>query len=102
MSRIRYTKQSRADLIDIWLRLAVRDEATANRVLDAITGRCSQLADFPELGRTRSEISKDVRALVIERWLVLYRVEGSLVQVVRVVDAVRDLTALDLSPVAAR
>ena len=96
MSGVRYTQHARADLIDIWMRIAARDEKVANRVVDTITGRCNQLAGFPEMGQARPEIASDVRALVSERWLILYRILAPGVQVVRIVDGARDLAVLEI------
>ena len=96
MSRVRYTHLARADLTDIWVHIALHDQATANRVVDAITGRCNQLSDFPKLGPARPEIAPDVQVLVVERWLVLYRVIASGVQVVRIVDGSRELTFIEM------
>lgn len=93
--QIRQTAQARADLVDIWLRIAARDEATANRVLDDIALRVTQLAAYPELGKARPEIAHDARALVSERWLILYRITPGAVEVVRVVDGARDLLRLE-------
>lgn len=93
--QIRQTAQARTDLIDIWLRIAAHDETTANRVLDDIAQRISQLATYPELGKSRPEIASDARALVSERWLILYRITPDFVQIVRVLDGARDLSRLD-------
>lgn len=96
MSRVRYTHHARADLLDIWVRIAAHDEATANRIVDTITQRCEQLGDFPELGPARPEIAPGGRALVTGRWLVLYRILAASVQIVRVVDGASDLSLLAL------
>jgi toxin ParE1/3/4 len=96
VGRIRNTHQSRADLIDIWTWIAARDEAVAIRVVDTITERCEQLADFPEMGPPRTEIAPDVRAPVTECWLVLYRIVAAGVQIVRIVDGARDLSIIEL------
>jgi toxin ParE1/3/4 len=61
-----------------------------------ITERCEQLGDFPEMGLARPEIAPDVRALVTERWLVLYRILAAGVQIVRIVDGARDLSIIEL------
>jgi toxin ParE1/3/4 len=53
------------------------------------------LRDYQQLGPARPEIAEDARALVIERWLALYRVEDDGVQIVRIIDGVRDLTDLE-------
>lgn len=43
----------------------------------------------------RPEIGEGARSLVIERWLVLYRLVDGGVQIVRIVDGARDLDRLD-------
>jgi toxin ParE1/3/4 len=96
VTAVHYTRNARADLTDIWVHIALRDEATANRVIDTLVAACSQLGSFPELGRARPDIGPDVRSLVSERWLVLYRIEAAHVLVVRVVDGARDLSNVDL------
>lgn len=96
MSRVRYTNLARTDLTDIWVRIALHDQASANRVVDAITERCNQLSDFPKLGPARPEIAPNVRVLIVERWLVLYRMMAADVQIVRIVDGARDLAFIEL------
>jgi len=66
----------------------------ADRWLDRIEARCRQLETFPELGPVRADIAADARMLVIGRWLVLYRLIPDGVQVVRIVDAARDISQL--------
>lgn len=96
MARVRYTRQARADLIDIWIHVATSSEATADRCLERIESRCGELAAFPALGPARPDIAPDARMLVVERWLALYRIEGSDVQIVRVVDGARDLARISI------
>ena len=54
-----------------------------------------RLAEFPELGPSRPEIAEDARSLLVERWLVLYRLIGTNLQVVRIIDGARDLKRID-------
>jgi toxin ParE1/3/4 len=54
--------------------------------------------DHPLLGRARPEIQPEARSIVIERWLALYRVTQDGAQIVRVIDAARDLSAIEWSP----
>jgi toxin ParE1/3/4 len=70
----------------------------ADRVYDRIHDACRLLKENPHLGRTRPEINPETRSLVIERWLALYRVTNDGVQIVRVVDGARDLTAIEWVP----
>ena len=96
MARIHYTHQARADLIDIWIHIANDSQTTADRCIERIESRCRELAEFPELGPERPDIAPDARMLVIDRWLVLYRIEGDGVRIVRVVDGARDLTRISM------
>jgi toxin ParE1/3/4 len=96
VTRLRFTHQARADLIDIWIHIAADSQAAAERCLDRIEARCRDLMTFPELGPERPDIAPDARMLVIDRWLALYRIEGGDVQIVRVVDGTRDLTHISM------
>jgi len=99
VSRVRFTRRAREDLLDIWLYIAPRNsEAVAHRVYDQIEEACRRLKDYPQLGPARPDIAEGARALVIERWLALYRLVEDDVQVVRVVDGVRDLAKIEWTP----
>jgi toxin ParE1/3/4 len=88
---VRFSRQAKADLLDIWLWIAQDSVHTADRVIGELERRAAQLQDNPQLGPARPEIHPEARSLVVERWLVLYmQVDGG-VMVVRVVDGARDL-----------
>jgi len=82
--------------LDIWLYVAPRSsEAVADQIYDRLEERCQLLTEHPQLGPARPEIAEDARALVIERWLALYRLIDDGAQVVRIVDGSRDLTQIE-------
>lgn len=54
------------------------------------------LVAFPLSGPVRPRIASDARVLVIERWVVVYRLLEDGPQIVRIVDGARDLSDLDL------
>ncbi len=86
-------------MLDIWLHIAPRNsEAVADRVYDRIEEACQILRQHPRLGAVRPNIAEDARALVIDRWLALYRVVEDGAQVVRIVDGARDLTKIEWTP----
>lgn len=96
MTRVIFTHAARQDLLDIWLFIAENNsEAVADRIYDQIADSCKRLAEYPELGRSRPEIAEDARSLLVERWLVLYQIMGTNVQVVRIIDGARDLKRID-------
>ncbi len=99
MSRVRFTRQAREDLLDIWRYVAAHaSDGVADRVFDSIERTCALLKDHPRVGRARPEIHSDARSLVIERWLALYRVTEDGAQIVRVIDGARDLSAISWAP----
>lgn len=96
MKRVIFTHAARQDLLDIWLYIAANNsEAVGDRVYDHIADSCRRLAEYPELGRSRSEIADDARSLLVERWLVLYRLNRTNLQVVRIIDSAQDLKSID-------
>jgi toxin ParE1/3/4 len=95
VSQVRFTHRARQDLLDIWLYIAPQNPVAADRVFDRIEESCQLLKEHPELGRARPEIAGDARALVIDRWLALYRLIEHGVQVVRIIDGSRDLMKLE-------
>jgi toxin ParE1/3/4 len=95
LGRLRFSNRARQDLLDIWVYIAERNPRAADKVFDLIQRRCQDLREHVQLGPARPDIAVGARALVIERWLVLYRQVDDGVQVVRIVDGARDLTTLD-------
>jgi len=99
MSKVRYTRHARQDLLDIWLYIAPRNsEAVADSIYDRIEQACARLRDYPQRGAARPEIAEGARALVVDRWLALYRQTEDGAQVVRIVDGARDLTKIEWTP----
>ncbi|GLI95016.1 type II toxin-antitoxin system RelE/ParE family toxin [Methylocystis echinoides] len=99
MGKLHYSRQAREDLFDIWLYVALHhSDALADAIYDRIAERCARLAAHPKLGALRSDIGPEARALVVERWLVLYRVTDYGAQVVRVIDGARDISMIGWNP----
>lgn len=99
MNKVRFTRHAREDLLDIWSYIAARSsETTADKVYDRIEQCCQILKRPPQLGPVRAEIAEDARALVIDHWLALYRVTDDGVQIVRIIDGVRDITGVEWTP----
>jgi len=98
---VRWTPQARQDLLDIYVAIGLHQPDAAERYFNLIEEKAGRLAEQPRLGARRSDISGDARMLVAAPFILLYRTvpnadEGpvDLVEVVRVIDGRRDLTAL--------
>jgi len=61
------------ELEEIWLSIAADDPATATRVVRSIGAKISLLADYPRLGRRRSDILPAKRMTVEQRYLITLR-----------------------------
>jgi len=92
--RVHKTRQAEADLLNIWLHIAEHDLSAADRFFDRVERRCGTLARRPRLGTARPEIAADARSLVEGRYLILYRIVGQIIEIVRVVHGARDLPTL--------
>jgi toxin ParE1/3/4 len=92
--RVRFTNEAREDLLSIEDYLCEHaSEAIADRVIERILARCRQLEKLPLLGRARPEIWPDARSLLVDPWLIIYRLTDA-VEISRVVHQARDLQTL--------
>ncbi len=91
MSQVRQSALARADLIQIWVDIALDNQAAADRVYDRLEARVKILERFPEAGMARPDIAKDARVLVESPYLILYRLVSEGVQIVRVLHGARDI-----------
>ena len=95
MGSVLYSPLAREDLLDIWVWIARDNPAAADRVWERLTQHAQRLATYPELGMARPDIGDDARSLTVERWLILYRVHADAVEIVRVMDAARDIRQME-------
>lgn len=92
--KIRRLPRAIRDVDDIWLHIASDDPAAATRMVERLAAGVARLADFPESGRARPEIGADARSIVVGRYLVLYRIAGEFVEIVRVIHGAREITGM--------
>ncbi|MGK7953560.1 MAG: type II toxin-antitoxin system RelE/ParE family toxin [Xenococcaceae cyanobacterium] len=67
---------------------------SAERLLKKINQKCSKLANFPNMGRRRDELSPLLRSFPVDDYLIFYRPIENGIEVLRVVSGYRDLDAL--------
>ena len=91
MSQVRQSALARADLIQIWVDIALDNQAAADRVYERLEARVKILERFPEAGMARPDIAKDAMVLVESPYLILYRLVSEGVQIVRVLHGARDI-----------
>lgn len=83
------TARADEDLIEIWSYIAAENIVAADRVLDAIEARWRQLTQHPYSGVARNDIAPEIRHLIAGNYLILYRIVGNAVEIVRVLNSRR-------------
>ena len=87
-----WSPEARADLIDIWEYYAsIAGRSTADNIVHEIAGTLHFLEEYPLGGRARDEVRPGLRSLRTGTYIVFYRVADGAVQLVRLLDARRDL-----------
>ncbi|WP_423207149.1 type II toxin-antitoxin system RelE/ParE family toxin [Paracoccus yeei] len=94
MAQVFFTRAAREDLIAIWTHIAADNPAAADRVLDKLDEAAAHLADNPQMGPARDDIRPGLRYLVSGSYLLLYRIDGKDIEIVRAVHGRRDLYGL--------
>lgn len=89
--RLRYRRSAIEDLGEIRGYIA-RDNPTAAKRFVAAP-RCRLLAEQPHIGRQRPEVRSGLRSLVINSYIVFYRIVDDTVEIVSVVHGSRDIDA---------
>ncbi len=85
----------RQDLIDIWTEIARDNLDAAKRLLDRFEAAFRRLAEFPRMGGARPDlIDLPVRFWTLGNYLIIYRAEKSPLEIVRVLNAYRNVGAV--------
>lgn len=95
MLRLVKAPRAEADLIDIWLYVAEDQPINADRLLDRLNDAALLIADTPEMGVDRSVLSTDLKSFPVENYIVFYRVQPDVLELVRVLSASRDISSVD-------
>ncbi len=92
---IRYTQEAMNDLREtkIYIRKVLKNPKAAARISRAILDDCAQLKEHPELGMSleaRTGTPSDLRYLICEKYIALYRIDGNVISVARILDGRQD------------
>jgi len=93
----RVAPRAAADLDDIWFYVAGESSSVrvADRLIDSITRRFSQLARHPYLGRARDDnLGPGFRSFPVGECVIVYYIDHQDVLILRVVHGRRDIEAL--------
>lgn len=95
--RLVWALEAQGDFKDIIAFVAADSQVNARRVAERIDRAASGLRQLPSRGRRLpplpAAVSVELRELIVEPWLLLYRVEKDAVTVLGLVDGRRDVVA---------
>jgi antitoxin ParD1/3/4 len=98
MSSYALTVLAKADIFDIWSRIADDDEMAADRVEQAIYEACAFVADAPLRGHSRRDLTdRPLRFWTITRYTnytIVYRPETAPLEVVAILHGKRNVGRL--------
>jgi toxin ParE1/3/4 len=91
MAEVRRSGRAQADLESILESLQRTNSAAAQRYAAVFQARAEALGRFPEMGRLRPEFAPGLRSTLVWPYVIFYRVEGDVVQIIRILHGKRDL-----------
>ena len=91
MNRFKISRQADRDLEDIWVYLAQNDSLAADLLLAKVFDKFPMLAQFPEMGRSRRELSEELRIVPIKPYIIFYKRIENYIEVVRILHQSRDI-----------
>lgn len=93
--RIVWSTAAYDDLEHIWNYLAqVASIARADDQIVKIETACRKLSEFPLVGRSRDALIPGLRTIVAAPYVVFYRNDEAVVEIIRVLDGRRDIDAI--------
>ncbi len=94
MPKYNLTSQAEGDFAEILVYIAGEDIDAAIRLNDRFTSLFELMAENPEMGRERPEISQGLRSFPEDNYVVFYRIWAGTVCIARILHAARDLDEL--------
>lgn len=93
--KLRYTPEAISDLQSIkrYIASTLHNPSAANRITKMILDQSALLKRFPKSGSALSDITAhetDLRMLVCENYIVLYRIDAELISIARIFNAKQD------------
>ena len=93
--KLRYAPEAIHDLQEIkrYIKSELHNPTVASRITKAILDGCARLKQFPEMGdsiQSKIGYETDLRILVVESYIALYRMETETISVGRIINAHQD------------
>jgi toxin ParE1/3/4 len=90
-----WSQEALADLESIWdFYIGAAGQRTAENVVREVVETCGLIEAHPLAGRARDEVRPGLRSLISHRNIIFYRIRDDGPEIVRVLDARRDIDAI--------
>ncbi|MBC6476239.1 MAG: type II toxin-antitoxin system RelE/ParE family toxin [Hormoscilla sp. GM102CHS1] len=96
MSTHKLTDEALQDLDEIFNYLSGYSLDAVDRFLDALEKKYQNLVNFPQMGKSYEELAPQLRGVPIDGYILLYRLVGEDIEILRVVSGYRNLKSLFL------
>ncbi|MDZ8185657.1 MAG: type II toxin-antitoxin system RelE/ParE family toxin [Nostoc sp. ChiSLP02] len=91
MNHYRLSQQAEQDLEDIWTYLAQQDALAADKQIAQILNRFPMLAQFPDMGKKRDDLMKELRSFPVKPYIVFYTKITNGIEIFRVLHQSRNV-----------
>lgn len=86
-----FSARAEDDALDLWCHIAADRPQAADRQLAKIHQSAARRAQFPGLGRRRSDLGPDYHALAVDRYILIYHPTAAGILIDRILHASRDI-----------
>lgn len=94
MALVKRSAKAEEDLIDIWLYISDDSPENADGFLDKLNEKANRIAEFPDIGVSRSELEDNLKSFPVDRYVLFYRMIPEGIELVRVLHSSKDITLL--------
>jgi len=95
--RVRYLAPARRDIAQIYAYIENRSQSsvTAERFVNRLRAQCRHIGELPAtIGRPRPELMPGLRSFSFQGYLILFRYNGEVLDIVNIVEGHRDIAAI--------
>jgi toxin ParE1/3/4 len=94
MTEVFLSVEAEVDVLEITSFVSSGDEALVRKFVTRLTEVLDLLAEHPEMGRKRDDLRPGLRSVNFNPYIVIYQIQSTDVEVVRILHGARDIAAL--------
>lgn len=95
MLELQFSPRAQHDLGEVVRYIGQDSREIAARYVHQLKSKCRTLAEFPQLGRSRDDLSPGLRSFPIESYVVYYRTLDFGVRIERVLHGAMEVSGID-------